>query len=285
MQLLRRHQREALAQVEAHLVAEHAAGAGAGAVALRHAMLVHMAHEVFVLGADRAGGGHARLSTRTAPCGCRSSKPWSGAPSARDLERLDRCREPTPLRCSESGACLQGLDDRSDCRSLRSDTLRQVRCTRARCARWPRLLRCSALGKRACRLPSSPSAWTGARDRRVRTVCAAGFHPPGSPARSRRSGAQLACMSKAPSTAVIGGRPCEARASCAHIRSMLGAVSEENDAEVFDVDRDPAQGSPAAARPDRRGRTRRALDSQLAIPMPNYAMLSSPSNCSAASCA
>jgi hypothetical protein len=51
--LLRRHQREAFVQVEAHLVAEDALGAGAGAVGLGHAMHGDVAHEVFVLAADR----------------------------------------------------------------------------------------------------------------------------------------------------------------------------------------------------------------------------------------
>ena len=55
--LLGGHQREALVQVEAHLVAKHAARAGAGAVALGHAVLVHMAHEVFELAAEGTGGG------------------------------------------------------------------------------------------------------------------------------------------------------------------------------------------------------------------------------------
>ena len=43
------HQRKTFGQVKAHLVAKHAAGAGAGAVTLAHTMLVHMAHKVFVL--------------------------------------------------------------------------------------------------------------------------------------------------------------------------------------------------------------------------------------------
>ena len=61
MDFLGRDQREAFGQVEAHLVAEHAAGAGAGAVGLGGAMRVHMAHEVFVLGADGALG-HVLIS-------------------------------------------------------------------------------------------------------------------------------------------------------------------------------------------------------------------------------
>ncbi len=57
MDLLGGDQRKALVQVEPHLVAEHAAGAGASAVALGHAMGIDVAHEVFVLGAYGAGGG------------------------------------------------------------------------------------------------------------------------------------------------------------------------------------------------------------------------------------
>ena len=52
-------QGEAFVEVEAHLVAKHTAGAGAGAVAFVHTVGVDMAHEVFVLGAD--GVGHVRL--------------------------------------------------------------------------------------------------------------------------------------------------------------------------------------------------------------------------------
>jgi hypothetical protein len=49
------HQRKTFVQVKAHLVAEHAFGASAGAVGLEDAVGVHMAHEIFVLGADGAG--------------------------------------------------------------------------------------------------------------------------------------------------------------------------------------------------------------------------------------
>ena len=52
--LLRRDERKALAQVEAHLVAEHALRAGAGAVGLGDAMVADVAQEVFVLRAHRA---------------------------------------------------------------------------------------------------------------------------------------------------------------------------------------------------------------------------------------
>ena len=55
--LLGRDQRETLLKVKAHLVAEHAARAGAGAVAFLYAIRIHMAHEVFVLAADGAGAG------------------------------------------------------------------------------------------------------------------------------------------------------------------------------------------------------------------------------------
>mgnify|MGYP003394306645 CR=1 FL=1 len=51
------HQGKALVQVKPHLVAKHALGAGAGAVAFLHARPVNMAHEVFVLAADGAGLG------------------------------------------------------------------------------------------------------------------------------------------------------------------------------------------------------------------------------------
>ena len=44
--LLGRHQRKAVLQVEAHLVAEHGARAGAGAIGFVGAMFVDMAHQV-----------------------------------------------------------------------------------------------------------------------------------------------------------------------------------------------------------------------------------------------
>ncbi|MEN9437036.1 MAG: hypothetical protein RIR09_1691, partial [Pseudomonadota bacterium] len=53
MHLFGGHEREAFVQVEAHLVAEHAARTGTGSVCLGDTGGVHMAHEVFVLGADR----------------------------------------------------------------------------------------------------------------------------------------------------------------------------------------------------------------------------------------
>ena len=52
--LLGGDQRKAFVQVEAHLVAKHAARAGAGAVAFLYAGGVDVAHEVFVLAADGA---------------------------------------------------------------------------------------------------------------------------------------------------------------------------------------------------------------------------------------
>jgi len=44
--LLGGHQREAVLQVEAHLVAEHGARAGASAVGFDRAMVADMAHQV-----------------------------------------------------------------------------------------------------------------------------------------------------------------------------------------------------------------------------------------------
>src|SRR5690349_15090745 len=49
MQLLGRDQREALAEVEAHLVAEHALGAGARAVALDDALVENVLQQVVIL--------------------------------------------------------------------------------------------------------------------------------------------------------------------------------------------------------------------------------------------
>ena len=58
MHLFRGDQRKALAQIETHLVAEHTACAGAGAVRFFNAMRVHMAHEIFVGRGDGVGRAH-----------------------------------------------------------------------------------------------------------------------------------------------------------------------------------------------------------------------------------
>ena len=58
MHLFRGDQRKALAQIETHLVAEHTACAGAGAVCFLHAKRVHMAHEIFVGRGDGEGRSH-----------------------------------------------------------------------------------------------------------------------------------------------------------------------------------------------------------------------------------
>ena len=57
-------QRKALAQIEAHLVAEHTARAGAGAVGFFDPMRVDMAHEIFIGGGD-GGGSHAQSLKRS----------------------------------------------------------------------------------------------------------------------------------------------------------------------------------------------------------------------------
>ena len=57
MNLLGGHQREAFIQVKAHLITKHAFGAGAGAVGLGNAVVVHVLHEVFVLTANGAHKG------------------------------------------------------------------------------------------------------------------------------------------------------------------------------------------------------------------------------------
>src|SRR3546814_7812913 len=55
VQLLGREQRETLGQVEAHLVAEHAVGAGPGPVLLENAGLADMPHQVERSEARRVG--------------------------------------------------------------------------------------------------------------------------------------------------------------------------------------------------------------------------------------
>jgi hypothetical protein len=53
MQLLRRHQRKAVGQIEPHLVAEHRKRARAGAVALLHTLFQDAFHQVEVLAHGR----------------------------------------------------------------------------------------------------------------------------------------------------------------------------------------------------------------------------------------
>ena len=90
--LLGGDQREALAQVEAHLVAEHAARAGAGAVGLGDAVVAHVAHEVFVLRADRALGARLRDGVEGWHAGiigtpCRGgAQPWRARLAQEDLD-------------------------------------------------------------------------------------------------------------------------------------------------------------------------------------------------------
>src|SRR5690606_1164627 len=61
---LGRDEREARLQVEAHLVAEHAARAGPGAVGLRRPVLEHVPQEVLVGRRDERCGHRAMVSRR-----------------------------------------------------------------------------------------------------------------------------------------------------------------------------------------------------------------------------
>src|SRR5690606_26943733 len=95
VQLLGGDQREALAQVEAHLPAEHAAGAGAGAVRLVGAVLQHVGQQFQVLlhalppsavGAGRSTGAPCERHSRNRPSstsGRLSSWPMVSQPKAR----------------------------------------------------------------------------------------------------------------------------------------------------------------------------------------------------------
>lgn len=56
MDFFGRHQRKTFAQIKAHLVAKNALGAGTRAVGFAHAIGKYMAHQVFILGANRARG-------------------------------------------------------------------------------------------------------------------------------------------------------------------------------------------------------------------------------------
>ena len=135
--LLGRDEREAFAQVEAHLVAEDALRSGAGAVGLGDAVVADVAQEVLVLRADRALGGVERrrrgvglhgsimeavkslpakrrtlrcsrsvLSDRTAaPPGARTARPPR---SARRACRSRRSRRPRGRRCGRRAARSRG---------------------------------------------------------------------------------------------------------------------------------------------------------------------------------
>ena len=80
---LRGRHREPFPEVEAHLVAEDAQRAGAGAIALAHPVLPDVAHQIEVLlhsgllpAAQREGVGQARVS-RIAFCASRRFSAWS----------------------------------------------------------------------------------------------------------------------------------------------------------------------------------------------------------------
>ena len=64
MDFLGGDERKSGIEVKPHLVTKHATGTGAGAVGLVHAVVVHVAHEVFVLGADQRG--HCKAGTEVA---------------------------------------------------------------------------------------------------------------------------------------------------------------------------------------------------------------------------
>ncbi len=56
MNLFGGHERKAFVQVKAHLMTKNTGGAGASSVGFEDAMVVDMAHEIFVLRANRASG-------------------------------------------------------------------------------------------------------------------------------------------------------------------------------------------------------------------------------------
>ncbi len=129
--LLRRDERKALGQIEAHLVAEDALRAGAGAVGLEHAMVAYMAHEVFVLAADGAAqedrllaAGRAIIAKAPAPDRLR---PPARAGRSR---RGDSSRARHRCRCRRSVRAIRGRPFR--CAAARR---RALRCSRARSAR------------------------------------------------------------------------------------------------------------------------------------------------------
>ena len=93
--LLGRHQGEAFGEVEAHLVAEHAARSGAGAVGLFDAVLEHMAHEIFVLRSNRAGHFTHYPGRRKAP------DRTASRPAAHTSRRVPPTRH--GCRCRRSG--------------------------------------------------------------------------------------------------------------------------------------------------------------------------------------
>ena len=81
--LLRRHEREALGQVEAHLVAEHAHRAGPGAVALRRALVSTWRDEVLVLGHEsKIARNPAVTPARNRAAACGVPRPDDAIPHA-----------------------------------------------------------------------------------------------------------------------------------------------------------------------------------------------------------
>ena len=121
VQLLGGDQREALGEVEAHLMAEHRERAGAGAVALLHAVGEHVLHQIEIL-AHRASlrqryrsAENQRHAERLSP-ERRPAKPAIGAlPLYRRANEKGRLTPPLRRFCTDSHSSVDRagrLDDR-----------------------------------------------------------------------------------------------------------------------------------------------------------------------------
>ena len=151
--LLRRHEGEALGQVEAHLVAERAQRPGSGAVALRLALGEHVADEVLVLGhapTIARSPAMTRSRNRAASCGV------SGADEA----------NPPAARAAGGHVCERG---RRASAAVRAPVRRRGRAGRDDLVHRP-LARADhpAVHGTGPRLPE------GSRRERARGACAAG---------------------------------------------------------------------------------------------------------------
>jgi len=78
VQLFGRQDREALAQIKAHLVPEHRDRAGAGAIGFLGAMLLDMAHEIEILLHGKNEIGLPRLYPRQRGASVSAMQYWAG---------------------------------------------------------------------------------------------------------------------------------------------------------------------------------------------------------------
>ena len=181
VQLLGGDQRKAVGQIEAHLVAEHAERAGAGAVGLAHALRAHAAHEVEILlhGANVVRFRGQSKSCRLTPAGRHEAAAPARSANCRAHGRRWRTRR-LPVRHSsqeKNSPISEHLDD-ADERIAGVQGRPQGRRDQRRAAEaQPRAAPAPRAGSRGtaapptaarrCRPPAAPAAHSARRTSRT----------------------------------------------------------------------------------------------------------------------